>query len=545
MDFGQTEELTDRLNNILSSYPNVSDVFKELLQNADDAGSDEIHFVYDPRSHKTEKIISKSWTPVQNLPALCVYNNRPFTDADIKGIQKVGIGGKRDDMATTGQFGIGFNAVYHLTDCPSFLSNKDTLCVFDPLLKYTQRAGKTCPGRRYETGDQFRITFPDMLSGYLEDIDEFKGFGGTIFRFPTENKTIYNSKECFGPQRVDELLGDFRKVAEECLLFLNNIKKITISCIAEQTNKLETKYCINASLSDEDQGHRTHLSEHLKLFKSNRSDPIPPMCHVYSLIIQDSTRSKETWLISQRLGFEDELFDGQGLKKRLPRGGVAALISGNRKWKVHDQQYKAYCVLPLPIHTHLPVHVNGMFELNQSRRDLSKRDDYALRGSSGEDDSLIHEWNKQLITNVIAPAYAKLLKVAGRKILQKNKDNLFFKDRLSLYDDLFPKDLEKVHGEWHVLAKATFCYVSKNYLEVLPVVRHKRKGKEVTWHHANSDTSLAFFDDLDDLDRKDRDAVATKETAPRTSTIQRQFFAESWLQSDSKLSRTVYGIPSL
>ena len=187
MDFGQTEELTDRLNNILSSYPNVSDVFKELLQNADDAGSDEIHFVYDPRSHEAEKIISKSWTPVQNLPALCVYNNRPFTEADIKGIQNVGIGGKRDDMATTGQFGIGFNAVYHLTDCPSFLSNKDTLCVFDPLLKYTQRAGKTCPGRRYETGDQFRQTFPDMLSGYLEDIDEFK--------------TIYNFERMFWPPK--------------------------------------------------------------------------------------------------------------------------------------------------------------------------------------------------------------------------------------------------------------------------------------------------------------------------------------------------------
>ena len=204
---------------------------------------------------------------------------------------------------------------------------------------------------------------------------------------------------------------------------------------------------------------------------------------------------------------------------------MAALISGNRKLKVHDQQYKAYCVLPLPIHTHLPVHVNGMFELNQSRRDLSKCDDYALRGS-GEDDSLIHEWNKQLIMNVIAPAYGKLLNVAGKMILEKNEDNLFFKDRISLYDGLFPKDLEKVYGEWQLLAKATFCYIGKKNLEVLPVVRHKRKGKEITWHHANSDTSLAFFNDLGRKDIpywKDRSAVVTKETAPRTSTILREF----------------------
>ena len=210
---------------------------------------------------------------MQDLPALCVYNNRPFTEADIKGIQNVGIGGKRDDMATTGQFGIGFNAVYHLTDCPSFLSNKDTLCVFDPLLKYTPRARKTSPGQKLLTRDQFRQKFPDMLSGYLEDFDEFKGLEGTMFRLiPLRTKQSVISAEEFSPRRVKNLLNDFRKVSLEALLFLNNIKKITISCIGEQTNKLETEYYISARLSDKDQRHHDKLVQHLKLFKDNPCD---------------------------------------------------------------------------------------------------------------------------------------------------------------------------------------------------------------------------------------------------------------------------------
>ena len=43
---------------------------------------------------------------------------------------------KRDDPEKTGQHGVGFNAVYHLTDCPSFLSNNDTLCFLDPHCRY-------------------------------------------------------------------------------------------------------------------------------------------------------------------------------------------------------------------------------------------------------------------------------------------------------------------------------------------------------------------------------------------------------------------------
>ena len=54
-----------------------------------------------------------------------------------------------------------------------------------------------------------------------------------------------------------------------------------------------------------------------------------------------------------------------------PWAGVAALTSAERTL---DGQ--AYCFLPLPAFTGMPVHVNGFFELSNNRRDIW----YLLRG---------------------------------------------------------------------------------------------------------------------------------------------------------------------
>ena len=124
--FGQHESLTGRLKNILKGYPADEGILKELLQNADDAKASEIHFVFDPRTHDSKHVFSNDWKDLQG-PAICVYNDKPFSKEDIEGIQKLGIGSKVDDPLKTGQYGIGFNAVYHLTDCPYFISNDEVI----------------------------------------------------------------------------------------------------------------------------------------------------------------------------------------------------------------------------------------------------------------------------------------------------------------------------------------------------------------------------------------------------------------------------------
>ncbi len=108
-EFGQTEKLTVRIKNIIDAYPSKN-ILKELIQNADDAEATEIHFVWDKRKHNTKKIFGKKWELVQG-PALCVYNNRAFSDADLQGIQQLGEGGKHGSLGRTGKYGLGFTCI--------------------------------------------------------------------------------------------------------------------------------------------------------------------------------------------------------------------------------------------------------------------------------------------------------------------------------------------------------------------------------------------------------------------------------------------------
>jgi hypothetical protein len=51
--FGQHEELTTRLANLVRQYPAGPGIIKEFIQNADDAGATRLDIVMDWRDHGT------------------------------------------------------------------------------------------------------------------------------------------------------------------------------------------------------------------------------------------------------------------------------------------------------------------------------------------------------------------------------------------------------------------------------------------------------------------------------------------------------------
>ena len=65
-----------------------------------------------------------------------------------------------------------------------------------------------------------------------------------------------------------------------------------------------------------------------------------------------------------------------------------------------DDAGRAFCFLPLPARTGLPVHVNAYFELSSNRRDIWFGEDMAGGGAARS------EWNRALLELVAAPAYA-------------------------------------------------------------------------------------------------------------------------------------------
>jgi len=176
-----------------------------------------------------------------------VYNNRPFSEEDLEGIQRLGEGSKGADPNKTGQYGVGFNCVYHLTDAPSFLTGGvsngtgdqgsgstatgETLCIFDPHARFVPGASKDEPGRRFADVAQLRSIFTDVFPAYLED--KFDVATGTMFRLPLRDEDMAKESElsdhAVTGDVIDQLFLRFRQDLFDCLMFLNTVETISLS----------------------------------------------------------------------------------------------------------------------------------------------------------------------------------------------------------------------------------------------------------------------------------------------------------------------------
>ena len=362
--FGQKQDLTTSLRRILDSYPLNYEILKELIQNADDAGATEIHFVSDSRHHSDTAVFAPSWKPLQG-PALCVYNNRPFTEADLEGIQKLGQGSKVHDSSKTGQYGIGFSAMYHLTDTPSVLTRLEgksqSLCVFDPHLSYVPDASVLEPGMRYDV-EQLQDKYPDVFSCYLPKC--FNVNNATLFRFPLRTGNMAKkskiSNQPVTPEQLQRLLDELKQEACESLLFTTHVTKISISEVDHRTGKLTNKYTACAKLSKEhvklkselaDASRRAAAAEHVDRLRN-----IPYREVVSTLVINDTRGVQEKWCVSEQLGTEPGVDVPESVSRAvragefrlLPRGGIACLLNLTMVTRSNKPARREVCFVSFP-----------------------------------------------------------------------------------------------------------------------------------------------------------------------------------------------------
>ena len=408
--FGQREELTQRIKNILRDYPLDVTFLKELLQNADDAKASKMYVILDKREHRKVRLPSENWADLQG-PALLVWNDKEFTEKDLDGIQKLGLGSKRDDEESIGQFGIGFNVVYHVTDCPSFITRGDTLCVFDPHCRYVHGANKLCPGRRYNIDGSFWDSMSDIRSCFLQDELKNKPQGldkGVLFRFPLRctKEQVMKSELVNNPVRTEPLTADTMEInlkswvntMKDALLFLSHIVQFEYYVIENSGSmKCETSYVIHMEGNVHEM--RASLKEQFAAFKQTKK----PFLVTYPLTLETKFlmfSTHEQWLIQQGVGDVQDSHNKHWnyLDKTLPKHGIAA--TSKRTENFHG---KVFCFLPLPVYTELPVHINGQFVLNSDRRSL-------WASTTNEHDSKT-KWNASLI-KAIASSYVHFLERA-------------------------------------------------------------------------------------------------------------------------------------
>lgn len=423
--FYQSEPLIARLRGIIRDYPEGVGIIKELIQNADDAKATRVEITLDWRHHPVKQLPDDRMVLLMG-PAMLVYNDRVFADKDFESIRSLGQSEKARDLQKTGRFGVGFNAIYHVTDYPSFVS-RDRIIFFDPHGAAIPGTSRQEPGREWNLADaKWYEKYPDFMQVYaagglpLGDTN----FQGTLFRLPlrtsehAENSEI--RKQAFTESNVKELLDALINSGEELLLFLKSVQEIRVYEIP--ANSQETRQEILAIVTQNQQEVREARQQLLDAIPKT-PDKLLELCHnnpaglisvSYRHEIETISRhrhTKSTWrtvsLIRTDAGGELEkviqaMYESQ--EKVLPWAGAAARIYAvSSEGNPQPAGGKVYCFLPLPLESGLPVHINGFFNLNSSRDNLSSDS-----GQTGKDRPRAI-WNQLLAQHVLSHAYANLI----------------------------------------------------------------------------------------------------------------------------------------
>ena len=429
-EYSQREDLCVRLNSILSKYPVDASILQEFVQNADDAGASEIIFVLDHRTTHPDKTLfceNPEWKKLQHTPALCIINNRKFSEADIDGIRKLGEGGKQGSTGSIGKFGIGFNVAYHVTDCPSFLScgannSPENLCAFDPTRSYVS---KQKPGIRWNLLNKEVVELRDQFAPYLfddifNDRIELSGkqqFGYVVFRLPLTrmpgNECKHLNDQTFEKTQLKEILLKYGTLSEEVLLFLNHVK--TIKCLEiAQDGSISQLFRVSSAVPDEFTNDCEIFSYQCDSYKKavqNNSLRQVSLFHRLDVeLVSACQEKKRSWLVQKILfGKFSEKYLQSASKHNLCAVGAVAIPRDITT--IAQLKGKLFCYLPLPINTMLPVHIHGHFITDDSRKHLES---FKVEDSG---------WNRTLLEKLICPAYVELISHVKCFLLSRDEPN--------------------------------------------------------------------------------------------------------------------------
>ena len=513
LSFGQHEELTMRIQNILNDCPLDITILKELLQNAEDAKATKMYIILDCRTHGSETVLSKDWGELQG-PALLVWNDSIFSEDDLLGIQMLGLGSKRGNFEAIGQFGIGFNVVYHLTDCPSFITGGDTLCVLDPHCRYVLGADERYPGRRFDQLSKgFWGEFQDMGSAFLQSgLDncpqELKN--GSLFRLPLRHtldhqrnsKIVKKDKDGkteppITASAMKDFLEEWAPQLKQSLLFLTSVKQLCFMVVEENSKDLKRLHEYCAIVDDSALQKRREFQEVLSAFK-NESDN-QSLIIMYPLTLSDTSISAsekvesidEKWLIQQGVGdIENEHQEWTLINFLKPRYGIAALLhSSHTKEDISGQ---LFCFLPLPIGSNLPVHINGNFLLHVNRRSLWKSPEFENKDNRSS-------WNDKIF-QALTSSYANFLDHARHFFVSQSFYSTLSdaKKAIRSYYKIFP-DIEKMDKDYQLLVHNVYVKIVEHNSSILAVVDYEQdsscidveaesKNVKVSWHSPRSAT---------------------------------------------------------
>ncbi|CAK0875091.1 unnamed protein product [Prorocentrum cordatum] len=354
---GQSEPMTTRLKNLLKDYPSDISMFKEMVQNADDAGATKVHFVWDWRQHRSQSLLTPDMDRWQG-PALWIFNDACFSERDFESICRLGVGGKREAARKIGRFGLGFNSVYNFTDLPSILSD-DVVLFLDPHVHHLSAMGASVQ----KPGIKLRFLKINVLDKFRDQFEPYHGllgcnlskgekFNGTLVRVPFRTAETAKSSQvsniALDRQVAEELNAQFRAEAFQWLLFLQSVAEIQLSEIPEHGSPEPRCLAQVQLLADE-------VTVAANVWTSTPAAPAERKLWRYRLVGGVTCPPGEQVCIAVPL-------KGPG------EGGVQGCQVALR-----SEDGRLFCFLPLPrsaVSLRLPVHVHAPVNVTQDRRNV-------------------------------------------------------------------------------------------------------------------------------------------------------------------------------
>lgn len=359
---------------------------------------------------------------------------------------------------------MGFNVAYHFSDIVSFIS-RDQFIIFDP-------HGKNLPDEmlglkvNYITEDLFK-QYPNQMKPFelpslVKGSESFGGikpkepFSGTLFRLPLRNNLQSSksllSKHSYTCSQMVQSLHEFAEIAPSMLIFLKHIEEISIYWISNANSSSFCKLISHTHIQNVTQqlrSDRNYISQYVSESKKGKTSLKDFVRSSFNFTIEHSFNSStilQTWLIHS--GSHSGIENMEEVIQKVQWAGVAALVSSQERQLsssiIHPSiEGRAYCFLPLPIFTGLPIHINAFFALTSNRRDLWKEMDTEGLGT------IKAKWNDHLLQQVLPKLYGEMLEIHTKYLtseFEKTKDlricnriyNLFpeFERALSPFDNI-------------------------------------------------------------------------------------------------------------
>ncbi|KAJ7578039.1 hypothetical protein C8J56DRAFT_1170787 [Mycena floridula] len=339
------EDIMTRIQGILKDY-DIQYVFNEFFANAADAGARSFTALLDERTFNSKSLLSRDMAPFQG-PSLVLHNDAVFSEADFKGIRRIGTGSKTDNPDTIGRYGLGAISLLHFSEMV-FILSKEHLLILDP-------SGLHLPPRRGKPRTALLRRIADIASHYPDQLSVFEdlfgcsvrngSYEGTLFRLPL--RTTMSISECLN------LVKQSAYSLAEDALFFTELRQIQAQ---RRPPKGVTRLLWSVALARSRARETMHRSG-INSFYSRKLE---------LLKTESGNEKKEIWLIAR-------------LAVPIPEQHKAQLKSGTRNIamnlavQLEPEERRSghlFSSLRLPVETSFPVHINAPFALAPDRRSI-------------------------------------------------------------------------------------------------------------------------------------------------------------------------------